>query len=87
MKMKKLREHLQHLDKLTSQQLLTSNRNCKNVMREQRRKLEEQLAEIKESTDKLERVKESLIRKKIGSNKRFSHIKYLDDEFDHEGNE
>jgi hypothetical protein len=28
-----------------------------------------------------------LIRKKIGSNKRFSHIKYLDDELDHEGNE
>ena len=59
----------------------------KNVMKEQRRKLEEQLAEIKESTAKLERVKESLIRKKIGSNKRFSHVKCLDDELDHEGNE
>jgi hypothetical protein len=56
-------------------------------MREQRRKLEEQLTEIKESTAKLERVRESLIRKKIGSDKRFSHIKYLDDELDHEGNE
>ena len=78
---------MQHLDKLTSQQLLTSNRNCKNVMREQRRKLEEQLAEIKESTDKLERVKESLIKKNIGSYKRFSHVKYLDDELYHEGNE
>ena len=78
---------MQHLDKLTCQQVLTSNRNWKNVMREQRRKLEEQLAEIKESTDKLERVKESLIKKKIGSYKRFSHVKYLDDELYHEGNE
>ena len=59
----------------------------KTVMKEQRRLLEEQLTEIKESTAKLERVRESLIRKKIGSNKRFSHIKYLDDELDHEGNE
>ena len=59
----------------------------KNVMKEQRRMLEEQLSEIKESTAKLERVKESLIRKKIGSNKRFSHVKYLDNELDFEDNE
>ena len=48
-------------------------------MREQSRRLSMQLVEMEERETKLKRAKESLMRKKNGLDKRFSHVHYLDE--------
>ena len=73
----------------THKEQVYASKHCQKMseMREHSRRLSKQLVEMEERETKLKREKERLIRKKIGLDKRFSHIQYLDEEYDLEGYE